>query len=141
MYHLFFLYLMLGHLINLAFNDLWASLGLFWYNLLGYVGIAFLGAVLFLSLRRVAVDYIRYVTKAADYFVLGLLFTIAALGLYMHFDTSVSVSSVSSYLLGLFTFKLTQPPTDPIFTLHLFSVEVLMVYYPLIKLIHGEGGL
>ena len=140
-FHLLFLYLMFGHLINLAFNGVWASIGLFWYNLLGYVGIAFLGAVLFLALRRVAVDYIRYVTKVADYFVLGLLFTIAALGLYMHFDTSVSVSSVSSYLLGLFTFSFTQAPTDPVFTLHLFSVEVLMIYFPMSKLMHGAGVL
>ena len=140
-FHVLFLYLMFGHLFDLAFNSFWNSVGLFWYGLAGYVGIAFLGAELFLFARRVAVDYIRYVSNLADYFVLGLLFTIASLGLYLHFDTSVSVPSVSSFLLGLFTFKFTQPPTDPVFTLHLFFVEVLMVYFPLSKLMHGAGVL
>ena len=138
-FHLLFLYLMFGHLIDLAFNGLWATFGLFWYTLLGYVGVAFLGAVLFLFLRRVAVDYIRYVSKAADYFVLGLLFAIGFLGLYMRYDTSVSVTSVSSFLFGLFTFKPVEPPTDPIFTLHLLLVEALMIYFPLSKLMHGAG--
>ena len=138
-FHLLFLYLMFGHLIDLAFNGLWATIGLFWYTLLGYVGIAFLGAVLFLFLRRVAVDYIRYVSRAADYFVLGLLFAIGFLGLYMRYDTSVSVSSVTSFLFGLFTFNPVDPPTDPIFTLHLLLVEVQMNYFPMSKLMHGVG--
>ena len=138
-FHLLFLYLMLGHLIDLAFNGFWSVIGLFWNTLLGYVGIAFLGVVLFLFLRRVAVDYIRYVSQFADYFALGLLFAIASLGLYMRYDTSVSLSSVSSFLLGLFTLKFTQPPTDSVFTLHLLLVEVLMIYLPFSKLMHGPG--
>ena len=139
LFHLLFLYLLVGHVIDLAFNSLWSVVGLFWYNLLGYVGIAFIGVILFLALRRVAVDYIRYISKAADYFVLALLFAIGFLGLYMHYDTSVSVSSVSAFIWGLATFQSPPPPSDPIFTYHLLSVEVLMIYLPLSKLMHGAG--
>lgn len=138
-FHFLFLYLIISHVIDLAFNGLWSVVGLFWYTALGYVGIAFLGVVLFLFLRRLTVDYIRYVSNAADYLVLVLLFAIAFLGLYMRYDTSVSVSSVSSFILGLATLKFTPPPADPIFTYHLLLVEALMIYLPLSKLMHGAG--
>lgn len=138
-FHLLFLYLMVGHLIDLAFNGFWNVIGLFWSTLLGYVGIAFLGVVVFLFLRRLLVDFIGYVSRVADYFVLGLLFAIAFLGLYMRYETAVSVPSVTSYLLGLFTFKFTAPPQDPFFVYHLLLVEVLMIYFPFSKLMHGVG--
>lgn len=139
LFHVLFLYLLIGHVIDLAYNSLWSVVGQFWYASLGYVGVGFVGVVLFLFLRRIAVDYVRYVSKVADYFVLALLCAIGLLGLYMRYDTSVSVSSVSSFVWGLATFKFTSPPSDPIFTYHLILVEALMIYLPMSKLMHGAG--
>ena len=139
LFHLLFLYLLVGHVIDLAFNGLWSVIGLLWYTALGYVGVAFVGVILFLFLRRITVDYVRYVSKAADYLVLTLLFAIGFLGLYMRYDTSVSVSSASSFIWGLATFKFVPPPSDPIFTYHLVLVEALMIYLPMSKLMHGAG--
>ena len=139
LFHALFLYILVGHVIDLAFNGLWNVVGMFWYNSLGYVGAAFAGVIVFLFVRRVAVDYIRYVSRVADYFVLVLLFAIGFLGLYMRFATSVSVTSVSAFIWGLATFNGTAPPSDPIFTYHFALVEVLMIYLPFSKLMHGAG--
>jgi nitrate reductase gamma subunit len=139
LFHVMFLITIVGHIINLAFNSLWGTIGYLWYDLLGYAGIALLGFTGFLLARRFLVDYIRFVSKFADYFILVLLLGVIFTGNYTRVYSGVGVDEVPKFISGLATFQFVPPPDNLIFTLHLLLVEMLMIYLPFSKVIHAAG--
>ncbi|MDI6735027.1 MAG: sulfate reduction electron transfer complex DsrMKJOP subunit DsrM [bacterium] len=103
-------------------------------------GVALLGAVSFLLLRRILSRKVYYISLPADYFPLFLIIGIAISGILMRYFTKVDVVNIKAYTLGLLSL---QPviPTDVsvIFYIHLFLVCVLLVYIPFSKLMHLGG--
>lgn len=100
----------------------------------------FLGAVTFLFLRRVIIPQMRYISLAADYFPLFLIFGIGLSGVLMRYFYKTDIVGVKELTMGLMTFNPVVPSgIDIIFYIHLFLVSILLIYFPMSKLMHMAG--
>src|SRR5210317_301159 len=100
----------------------------------------FVGAVTFLFLRRVLIPQVRYISFAADYFPLFLIFAIAATGILMRYIFRVDVVSIKQLTVGLTTFSPSiSGDIGSIFYIHIFLVRALLAYFPFSKLMHLCG--
>jgi nitrate reductase gamma subunit len=103
-------------------------------------GLVLLAAVTFLFARRIFLPQIRYMSLAADFFPLFLIFGIAFTGLLMRYITKVDVVGIKELTMGLVTFHPTIPEgIGGIFYVHLFFVSILLAYFPFSKLMHMGG--
>lgn len=103
--------------------------------------VVFAGALLFLFGRRLWLARLRYISLAADYFPLLLLLTVAAFGLLARHVTRTDVPMVKQVATGLAGGTLALPPTVDLFlVVHLFLVALLLVYFPVSKLMHAAGA-
>jgi [DsrC]-trisulfide reductase subunit M len=103
-------------------------------------GIVLLAAVVYLFLRRVFIPNVRYISLAADFFPLFLIFGIAFTGILMRYVTKIDVTAAKELTMGLVTFHPTIPEAvSSIFYVHLFFVSVLLMYFPFSKLMHLGG--
>ena len=103
-------------------------------------GAVLLAAVTFLFIRRILLPQIRYVSLAADFFPLFLIFGIAFTGLLMRYITKVDVVGVKELTMGLVTFHPTIPAgIGGVFYVHLFFISILLAYFPFSKLMHMGG--
>jgi len=103
-------------------------------------GLVLIGAVTFLLLRRILTPQVRYISLAADYFPLFLIFGIAFTGILMRYFTKIDVTAAKSLAMGLVTFHPTAPEgIGGIFYAHLFLVSILLAYFPFSKLMHLGG--
>ena len=99
-------------------------------------------ALLFLVGRRFVLKRVRYISLAADYFPLFLLLGIATTGFLMRHVTRTDVGAVKQLTTSLASFTLVLPSqADTLLLVHLFLVGVLLVYFPLSKLMHMPGAL
>jgi nitrate reductase gamma subunit len=125
------------------FVELLASVDGFFQILLPTVFLsdaAFLAAVTYLFLRRVALPEIRYISLPADYFPLFLILGIAISGLLMRNVWKVDLLSVKQLTMGLVTLHPTVPAgIGSIFYVHVFLVSVLLAYIPFSKIMHAGG--
>ncbi len=102
--------------------------------------IVFLGAVTFLFLRRVIIPQVRYISLAADYFPLFLIFSIGFTGILMRYFFKTDIVGIKQLTLGLITFSPVVPKDiGIIFYIHLFLVSALFAYFPMSKLMHMAG--
>ena len=102
--------------------------------------IIFLGAVTFLFLRRVIIPQVRYISLAADYFPLFLIFSIGLSGVLMRYFYKTDIVGVKQLTMGLVTLKPVVPEgIDIIFYIHLFLISILFAYFPMSKLMHMAG--
>lgn len=100
----------------------------------------FLLAIAFLFLRRVILRQIRYISLAADYFPLFLIFAIGVTGLLMRYYYRVDITAVKQITAGLAAFSPTLPAgIHPIFFIHVTLVCALLIYFPFSKLMHMGG--
>jgi nitrate reductase gamma subunit len=100
----------------------------------------FLGAVTFLFLRRVIIPQVRYISLAADYFPLFLIFSIGFTGILMRYFFKTDVVGIKQLTMGLITFSPVVPTgIGIIFYIHLFLISALFAYFPLSKLMHMAG--
>ncbi len=100
----------------------------------------FLGAVTFLFLRRVIIPQVRYISLASDYFPLFLIFGIGLSGVLMRYFFKTDIVGVKELTMGLITFNPVIPQgIDIIFYIHLFLVSILLLYFPMSKLMHMAG--
>lgn len=104
-----------------------------------YAGFAMVAGLLGLFARRVLVDRVRYISAPSDYFMLALLILIGVSGLMMKFVAHTDVVAVKSFFLGLMTFSWKELPTDFLLLVHLFLVALLMIVFPVSKLLHAPG--
>jgi nitrate reductase gamma subunit len=103
-------------------------------------GLVLLAAVAFLILRRIFTPSVRYISLAADYFPLFLIFAIALSGIMMRYLTKVDVVKAKQIAIGLVTLHPTVPEgVGAVFFVHLFLVSVLLAYFPFSKLMHMGG--
>jgi len=103
-------------------------------------GFVLLAAVTYLFLRRVTNPQVKYVSLAADFFPLFLIFGIAFTGILMRYVTKIDVVGAKELTLGLVTLHPVVPEgVGGIFYVHLFFVSVLLAYFPFSKLMHLGG--
>ncbi len=100
----------------------------------------FILAVTYLFLRRVVIPQVRYISFAADYFPLFLIFAIGATGILMRYFIRVDVVTIKQLTVGLATFSPTiSGEIGSIFFIHIFLVSTLLAYFPFSKLMHLGG--
>jgi nitrate reductase gamma subunit len=104
-----------------------------------YAGIAMVLGLLGLLARRVVVDRVRYISAPSDYLMLLLLILIGASGLVMKFLVHTDVVAVKHFFIGLMRLQLHELPADPVLLVHLALVALLMLIFPISKLLHAPG--
>lgn len=104
-----------------------------------YAGFVMLGGLLGLWARRFLVERIRYISGPSDHLMLALLVAIAGSGLLMRFVARPDIIALKVYMLGLARFRIEDLPATPILLIHLGLVAVLMIVFPISKLLHAPG--
>jgi len=148
LFHYGFFFTLLRHLRFFTdpvpgFVTLWEKIdGVFWVDLqaLYLTGFMFLGGVCLLLARRIFSSKVRYISLANDYFPLFLLIGIGCSGMLMRYLTRVDVTRIKELAMGWVTFAPTVPgDISVMFYIHLTLVCVLLIYFPLSKLMHAGG--
>ncbi|MBI5435813.1 MAG: respiratory nitrate reductase subunit gamma [Nitrosomonadales bacterium] len=104
-----------------------------------YAGITMLLGLAGLWARRLFVERIRYISTPSDHLLLVLFMAIAASGLLMKFVAHTDVISVKGFILGLMYFNWQPLPAHPGLYVHLLLVAVLLLIFPISKLLHAPG--
>jgi nitrate reductase gamma subunit len=100
----------------------------------------FVGAVTYLFLRRVLIPQVKYISFAADYFPLFLIFAIAVSGILMRYVFRVDIVNIKQLTMGLVTGSpAISGEIGSIFYIHIFLVSALLAYFPFSKLMHLGG--
>jgi len=104
-------------------------------------GLILLAAVTYLFLRRIFISQVKYISLAADFFPLFLIFGIAFSGILMRYVIKVDITAVKELTMGFITFHPVIPKEgiSGIFYVHLFFVAILLAYFPFSKLMHMAG--
>lgn len=89
--------------------------------------------------RRFLVDRVRYISTPSDYLMLVLLLAIGLSGMLMTFVVHTDIVALKAFFLGLMYFDVQPVPQDPILLAHLALVALLMVIFPISKLLHAPG--
>jgi nitrate reductase gamma subunit len=104
-----------------------------------YAGFAMVGALFGLWARRWLVDRVRYISTPSDHLMLVLLLAIGLTGLGMRFVAHTDIVAVKMFTLGMLRFEWSALPADPVLLAHLGLVAVLMLIFPISKLLHAPG--
>ncbi|MCU9837896.1 respiratory nitrate reductase subunit gamma [Ruegeria sp. WL0004] len=104
-----------------------------------YAGFAMLAGLAGLWARRILVERIRYISNPSDHLMLALLMGIGASGAMTRFVAHTDIVAVKAYMLGLMRFRIGELPADPTLLVHLGLVIVLMIVFPISKLLHAPG--
>jgi len=111
-----------------------------WLQPLGtYAGFALVAALVGLWARRWLVDRVRYISTPSDHLMLALLLAIGVSGLAMRFAAHTDIVAVKAFMLGLLRLDWQALPADPMLLAHLALVALLMVVFPISKLLHAPG--
>jgi nitrate reductase gamma subunit len=89
--------------------------------------------------RRFLVDRVRYISTPSDYLMLVLLLGIGLSGMLTTFVVHTDIVALKQFFVGLMVFDLQPVPEDPIILAHLTMVALLMVIFPISKLLHAPG--
>jgi nitrate reductase gamma subunit len=89
--------------------------------------------------RRILVDRVRYISSPSDHLMLALLVAIGASGAMMKFVEHTDIVAVKGFFQGLLGFSIQPLPNDPVLLIHLALVAVLMLIFPISKLLHAPG--
>ncbi|HHI94621.1 MAG TPA: nitrate reductase [Gammaproteobacteria bacterium] len=104
-----------------------------------YAGFAMLAGLFGLWARRFLVDRVRYISSLSDHLMLALLVAIGLSGLAIKYLAHTDIVALKTWMLGLMYFDLQPLPSDIFVLLHLGLVIVLMVIFPISKLLHVPG--
>ncbi len=115
----------------------------FWVELLQpfgkYASLAMIIGLSGLWARRFLVDRIRYISNLSDHLMLALLLVIGISGAAMTFFVNVDIVSLKSFVMGVMYFDFQALPSSAVLLLHLAMVIVLLVVFPVSKLLHAPG--
>lgn len=104
-------------------------------------GLIFAGSLAALWLRRMSIPELRRISDPGDHLALALLAAIAMSGMLMRLPgAGVDLAAAGAYLGGLFTFRPSPIPRNALFLVHFTLVNLLLIYFPFSKLVHGIGG-
>ena len=104
-----------------------------------YAGFAMVAGLGGLWARRWLVDRVRYISTPSDHLMLTLLLAIGLTGLAMRFVAHTDIVAVKIFILGLMRFDWQPLPADPVLLVHLSLVALLMIIFPISKLLHAPG--
>lgn len=104
-----------------------------------YAGLTMVAGLAGLWARRFLVDRVRYISTPSDHLHLALLVAIGLSGLTMRFVAHTDIVAVKAFMLGLMRFSIQPLPADPLLLIHLTLVAVLMIVFPISKLLHAPG--
>jgi nitrate reductase gamma subunit len=104
-----------------------------------YAGITLVLGVTGLWARRIFVERIRYISTPSDHLMLALFLGIGISGLVMRFAVHGDVIAVKGFMLGLMYFNWQDLPSSIGLYLHLSLVAVLLMIFPVSKLLHAPG--
>jgi len=104
-----------------------------------YAGITMMLGVAGLWARRIFVERIRYISTPSDHLMLVLFLVIALSGLVMSFVVHTDVIAVKGFVLGLMYFDWQSLPSSIALYAHLFLVAMLLMIFPISKLLHAPG--
>jgi nitrate reductase gamma subunit len=104
-----------------------------------YASIMMVVGLLGLLARRFVVDRVRYISTPSDYLMLVLLIGIGITGMLTTFVVHTDIVALKQFFMGLMFFDLQPVPQDPIILSHLAMVALLMVIFPISKLLHAPG--
>ena len=145
MFHVCLLLAFFRHLRYILTPDSW--LGFMWplidnwlVQFAGqYGGFGMLIGLLGLFGRRLFVDRVRYISSPSDYAMLILIFAIAGSGMMMSFVSHTDIMQLKDFVLGLVYLQPQHLPTDGLLLTHLSLVLLLMIIFPVSKLLHAPG--
>lgn len=104
-----------------------------------YAAFAMVAGLLGLWARRFLVDRVRYISTPSDHLMLALLVGIGLTGAAMTFVVHTDIVGLKAFMLGLMVFDWQPLPADPILLAHLSLVALLMIIFPISKLLHAPG--
>ncbi|MBL0087356.1 MAG: respiratory nitrate reductase subunit gamma [Ideonella sp.] len=104
-----------------------------------YAGFAMVAGLAGLWARRFLVDRVRYISTPSDHLHLALLVAIVLTGLGMRFVAHTDIVAVKAFMLGLMRLDIQPLPADPVLLMHLALVALLMIVFPISKLLHAPG--
>lgn len=104
-----------------------------------YAGFGLLLGLTGLGARRFLVDRVRYISTPSDHLMLALLLAIGISGMFMQYVAHTDIVAVKAFFLGLMRFRWQPLPADPVLLVHLGLVVLLMVIFPISKLLHAPG--
>jgi len=104
-----------------------------------YAGITMVLGVAGLWARRIFVERIRYISTPSDHLMLVLFLAIGISGLVMKFVVHGDVIAVKGFMLGLMYFDWQTLPSSIGLYVHLSMVAVLLMIFPISKLLHAPG--
>jgi len=104
-----------------------------------YAAFAMIAGLLGLWARRFLVDRVRYISTPSDHLMLALLVGIGLSGAAMSFVVHTNIVRLKEFMLGLMLFDWQPLPADPILLAHLSLVALLMIIFPISKLLHAPG--
>ncbi|MBK6631928.1 MAG: respiratory nitrate reductase subunit gamma [Betaproteobacteria bacterium] len=104
-----------------------------------YAGFAMVAGLLGLWARRFLVERIRYISTPSDHLMLALLAGIGLSGLGLKFLMHSDIVAVKAFFLGLMRFDIQPLPSHPGLYIHLTLVALLMIVFPMSKLLHAPG--
>ena len=137
MFHVALLLVLLRHLRYFQ-EPVW-----FWVNWVQpfgkYAAFAMIAGLAGLWARRILVDRVRYISAPSDHLMLALLVGIGMSGIMMKFVSHTDIVAVKQYFLGLMSFSIQPLPSDPALLIHLALVALLMIVFPISKLLHAPG--
>jgi nitrate reductase gamma subunit len=111
-----------------------------WVQAFGlYAGFAMVAGLAGLWLRRWRVDRVRYISTPSDHLHLALLLAIGLSGLAMRFVAPTDIVALKAFMLGLMRLDIQPLPADPVLLLHLTLIALLMMVFPISKLMHAPG--
>lgn len=137
LFHLGMLLVVLRH-IRYFIQPVW-----WWVELIQPFGVYASFAMLIglggLLLRRIILPRIRYISSPSDYLMLILFLGIVITGMMMKFVMGTDVLMVKAFFLGLMRFQILELPMQPGVLIHLALVAILMIIFPISKLMHAPG--
>jgi nitrate reductase gamma subunit len=89
--------------------------------------------------RRFLVDRVRYISTPSDHLMLALLIAIGLSGMEMSFVSHTDIVDLKGFVRGMMTFNFQPLPNDASLLVHLFLVALLMIIFPISKLLHVPG--
>jgi len=104
-----------------------------------YGGFGMLVGLLGLFGRRIFVDRVRYISSPSDYAMLLLLMAIGGSGMLMSFVNHTDIMQLKDFVLGLALLQWQHLPEDGLLLTHLSLVILLMIIFPISKLLHAPG--
>ncbi len=104
-----------------------------------YASFGMVAGLLGLWARRFLVDRVRYISTPSDHLILALLVGIGLTGMSMTFVAHTDIIALKAFTLGLITFNWQPLPNDFNLLAHLFLVALLMIIFPISKLLHVPG--